>query len=89
MVAEQVLDAYDFSRHTCLMDVGGGHGAFLAEVAQRLSDHDAYRLGGEGRVELYASANNVFNKKAPIAATFSPYYDVIGRYVTVGARMRV
>lgn len=35
MVAEQVLDAYDFSRHTCLMDVGGGHGAFLAEVAQR------------------------------------------------------
>jgi demethylspheroidene O-methyltransferase len=35
MVAEQVLDAYDFSRHQCLMDVGGGHGAFLAEVAQR------------------------------------------------------
>lgn len=35
MVAEQVLDAYDFGRHQCLMDVGGGHGAFLAEVAQR------------------------------------------------------
>ncbi len=35
MVAEQVLDAYDFRRHQCLMDVGGGHGAFLAEVAAR------------------------------------------------------
>ena len=35
MVAEQVLDAYDFRRHQCLMDVGGGHGAFLAEVAGR------------------------------------------------------
>jgi demethylspheroidene O-methyltransferase len=35
MVAQQVLDAYDFGRHQCLMDVGGGHGAFLAEVAQR------------------------------------------------------
>lgn len=35
MVAEQVLDAYRFDRHQCLMDVGGGHGAFLAEVAQR------------------------------------------------------
>lgn len=35
MVAEQVLDAYHFDRHQCLMDVGGGHGAFLAEVAQR------------------------------------------------------
>ena len=35
MVAEQVLDAYRFDRHRCLMDVGGGHGGFLAEVAQR------------------------------------------------------
>jgi demethylspheroidene O-methyltransferase len=35
MVAEQVLDAYDFSRHQCLMDVGGGHGGFLAQVAAR------------------------------------------------------
>jgi demethylspheroidene O-methyltransferase len=35
MVAQQVIDAYRFDRHQCLMDVGGGHGAFLAEVAQR------------------------------------------------------
>ena len=35
MVAEQVLDAYRFGRHQCLMDVGGGHGAFLAAVAER------------------------------------------------------
>ncbi len=48
----------------------------------------AYRLGGEGRVELYASANNVFNKKAPIAATFSPYYDVMGAYYTAGVRVK-
>lgn len=33
MVAEQVIDAYRFDRHQCLMDVGGGHGAFLAAVA--------------------------------------------------------
>ncbi|MBU6167007.1 MAG: methyltransferase [Alphaproteobacteria bacterium] len=35
MVAEQLLDAYPFGRHRCLMDVGGGHGAFLAAVAGR------------------------------------------------------
>jgi demethylspheroidene O-methyltransferase len=35
MVAEQVLDAYRFDRHRCIMDVGGGHGGFLAEVAAR------------------------------------------------------
>ncbi len=35
MVAEQVIDAYRFGRHQCLMDVGGGHGAFLGAVAAR------------------------------------------------------
>lgn len=35
MVAEQVLDAFDFTRHQQLLDIGGGHGAFLAEVAAR------------------------------------------------------
>ena len=35
MVAEQVLQAFDFSRHQRLLDIGGGHGAFVAEVAAR------------------------------------------------------
>ncbi|RZU02851.1 methyltransferase [Rivibacter subsaxonicus] len=33
LVAEQVLAAYDFGRHRCLLDVGGGEGAFIASVA--------------------------------------------------------
>lgn len=35
MVAEQVVAAYDFARHRRLLDIGGGHGAFVAEVAGR------------------------------------------------------
>jgi demethylspheroidene O-methyltransferase len=35
MIAEQVLDAYDFSRHTRVLDVGGGDGTFLRAVALR------------------------------------------------------
>ena len=35
MVAEQALGAYDFGRHQRLLDIGGGHGAFLAAVAAR------------------------------------------------------
>jgi demethylspheroidene O-methyltransferase len=35
LIAEQVLDAYDFSRHQVVLDVGGGLGAFLTEVAHR------------------------------------------------------
>ncbi|WP_372621421.1 methyltransferase [Falsiroseomonas sp.] len=33
MVAEEVIAAHDFRRHRCLLDVGGGSGAFLAAVA--------------------------------------------------------
>ena len=32
LVADQVVDAYDFSRHQCLLDVGGGQGTFLKRV---------------------------------------------------------
>jgi demethylspheroidene O-methyltransferase len=34
IVARQVLDAYPIGRHRVLLDVGGGSGAFLAEVAR-------------------------------------------------------
>lgn len=35
MVAEAILDAFDFARVQCLLDVGGGEGAFLEAVAAR------------------------------------------------------
>lgn len=33
MVAAEILAAYPLARHRCLLDVGGGEGAFLVEVA--------------------------------------------------------
>jgi demethylspheroidene O-methyltransferase len=38
MVAQEALDAYDVSRHSKLMDVGGGEGVFLAAAAARAPD---------------------------------------------------
>jgi demethylspheroidene O-methyltransferase len=35
MVAAEILAAYDVSRHRCLLDVGGGEGAFLQAAAER------------------------------------------------------
>lgn len=35
LVAREVLDAYDFGRHRCLLDVGGGEGTFLNAVARQ------------------------------------------------------
>ncbi|MNN81282.1 TonB dependent receptor [compost metagenome] len=48
---------------------------------------DMSHYGANG-VELYANATNLFDKDPPEGSLFSPYYDVIGRYVTVGARYR-
>jgi demethylspheroidene O-methyltransferase len=38
MVAQEVIAAYDFTRHRCLLDIGGGSGAFLAAVAEAAPD---------------------------------------------------
>lgn len=38
MIAREILDAYPLGRHRCLLDVGGGEGAFLSAVAGRFPD---------------------------------------------------
>jgi demethylspheroidene O-methyltransferase len=38
LVAEEILDAYSLIAHRCLLDVGGGEGAFLASAAARAPD---------------------------------------------------
>lgn len=35
LVAAEILDAYDFSGHRCVLDVGGGDGSFLRSVRAR------------------------------------------------------
>lgn len=35
MIAEQVLSAYSFRAHRCLLDIGGGDGSFIGAVAGR------------------------------------------------------
>ena len=35
LVADEILDAYNLSRHRCLLDVGGGEGAFATRAAER------------------------------------------------------
>ena len=36
LIADQLIDAYPFRRHRRLLDIGGGEGAFLATVAERV-----------------------------------------------------
>jgi demethylspheroidene O-methyltransferase len=35
LVAAEILDAYDFSQHRCVLDVGGGDGSFLRSLHTR------------------------------------------------------
>jgi demethylspheroidene O-methyltransferase len=32
LVADEIVDAYNFSKHQCMLDVGGGQGTFLKRV---------------------------------------------------------
>ncbi len=38
LVAHEILNAYAMSKHRCLLDVGGGDGTFLLQVAQHAPD---------------------------------------------------
>lgn len=40
------------------------------------------------QLEVYTNVSNLFNKAPPIASAFSPFYDVVGRFITIGARMK-
>lgn len=40
------------------------------------------------KMEIYSNVTNLFDKAPPVGSLYSPYYDVIGRYITVGARVR-
>lgn len=42
---------------------------------------------GKKTLEIYGSVTNLFNKAPPIASLYSPFYDVVGRYMSVGARI--
>jgi outer membrane receptor protein involved in Fe transport len=44
------------------------------------------QFGGRD-VEVYGNITNLFDKNPPPGSLYSPYYDVIGRYFTVGARL--
>ena len=56
MISSEVIDAYEFSKHRCLLDVGGGDGSFLRAVAAAtptlnviLYDLPAVARSAEGR----------------------------------------
>lgn len=44
---------------------------------------------GGREFDIYANVSNLFDKDPPIASLFSPFYDTVGRFVTVGARIRL
>jgi len=40
------------------------------------------------RLTVFTSVSNLFDKKPPIGANSTPYYDYMGRYITAGASFR-
>ncbi|TDW67579.1 TonB-dependent receptor-like protein [Novosphingobium sp. PhB55] len=45
-------------------------------------------FGQDGKYfEIYGNVSNLFDKDPPLYSNFSPYYDVIGRYMTLGVRL--
>lgn len=43
--------------------------------------------GPRTRMEIYGNVTNLLDKQAPNGSLYSPFYDVIGRYFSMGARL--
>ncbi len=41
---------------------------------------------GDSKVTVYGNVQNVFDKEPALAALNSPYFDIVGRYFTLGVR---
>ncbi len=54
-VSQQILGAYDFSKHRNILDVGGGSGAFLRKVGQKYPQLKLNLFDLEGVVKLAPS----------------------------------
>lgn len=63
MIAEQVLDAYDFSTHRALLDIGGGSGTFLGCVGEAHADLELSLFDLPGVIEL--ARQRVSNQELP------------------------
>ena len=82
LIAEQVLAAYPFARHRCVLDVGGGEGVFLKAVAAQaprlrlmlfdlpaVADRAALRLQEAGLAErCQVSGGSFFDDPLPLGA---------------------
>ena len=55
LVADEVMQAYDFSGHTCLLDIGGGQGTFIQLLMQQASHLQFHLFDLPGVVELAKS----------------------------------
>ncbi|MEM1306963.1 MAG: methyltransferase, partial [Pseudomonadota bacterium] len=58
-IADDVMAAYDFTKHAALLDVGGGDGTFVAAVAAR---HPALRVGTMDLASVASAADARFTR---------------------------
>ncbi|WP_298670373.1 TonB-dependent receptor [uncultured Sphingomonas sp.] len=81
----------DFSIDARVRYVGGGVYDHTLDIANnKITSRTYLDLGGQttvGGFTLFASVNNVFDRKAPLTTYGSIFYDSIGRYLNVGAKV--
>ncbi len=90
LVADEVLDAYDITGHTCLLDVGGGQGRFLLAAAQRAPHLGLMLFDLPGVVPAAAAAFAVAGVTARASAHGGDFaHDPLPRGADIASLIRV
>ena len=78
------LDGGGYAPPTVLANLGNNHIASRTYVDLGLRGY--VPMLGDSRLTIYGNVQNVFDKEPALGAVNSPYFDIIGRYFTLGLR---
>jgi iron complex outermembrane recepter protein len=83
-VRARYLDGGGYAPASVLANVGNNHIGSRTYFDVGLRGY--LPLPGDSRLTVYGNVQNVFDKEPALAALNSPYFDIIGRYFTLGLR---
>ncbi|HEX7116050.1 MAG TPA: TonB-dependent receptor, partial [Steroidobacter sp.] len=84
-IRARYITASEYAPETVLPNIGDN--SISARLYFDLGLRGYLPFGDNGRLTIYGNVQNLLDEKPPIASALSPFYDLVGRYFTLGARM--
>ena len=87
-IRARYISESEFAPRTLLSNIGNFSYPATTYFDLSMRAYIPFGPGKEDRLTIYGSVANLFDRKPPLAIAGTPYYDIMGRYFTVGANVK-